>query len=153
MKKLRAIFINKKHFCNNLAFENLVATFLAKLFFQGIFFFLKLIGGIKSFASSKIAVAKWCLNRGDQAKNTSSLKELAEIEKVKEVNKSLRPSQISSSEKKVQKVMEVLLDEYINPFRMDLDKEKLLNLSSGTPVDDAVAEILLHVYNNGNIQA
>ena len=86
-------------------------------------------------------------------KNTSSLKELAEIEKVKEVNKSLRPSQISSSEKKVQKVMEVLLDEYINPFRMDLDKAKLLNLSSGTPVDDAVAEILLHVYDNGNIQA
>ena len=49
--------------------------------------------------------------------------------------------------------MEVLLDEYINPFRMDLGKAKLLNLSSGTPVDDAVAEILLHVYNNGNIQA
>ena len=49
--------------------------------------------------------------------------------------------------------MEVLLDEYINPFGMDLDKAKLVNLSSGAPVDDAVAEILLHVYDNGNIQA
>ena len=49
--------------------------------------------------------------------------------------------------------MEVLLDEYINPFSMDLDKEKLLNVSSGAPVDDAVAEILMHVYDNGNIQA
>ena len=153
MKKLRAIFINKKHFCNNLAFENLVPTFFSKIVFPRHLFFLKLIGGIKSFASSKITVAKWCLNRGDQAKNTSSLKELAEIEKVKEVNKSLRTSQISSSEKKVQKVMEVLLDGYINPFRMDLDKAKSLNLISGTPVDDAVAEILLHVYNNENIQS
>ena len=49
--------------------------------------------------------------------------------------------------------MEVVLDENINPFAMDLDKAKLVNLSSGAPVDDAVVEILLHVYDNGNIQA
>ena len=67
--------------------------------------------------------------------------------------------------------MEVLLDEYINPFGMDLDKVKLVNLSSGAPVDDAdddapvddadddapvddsVAEILVNVYDNENIQA
>ena len=49
--------------------------------------------------------------------------------------------------------MEVLLDEYINPFGTDLDKPKLVNLSSGAPVDDAVAEILLDVFDNGNIQA
>ena len=123
---------------------------------------MKLIGGINSFASSNIAVTKWCLNRADQAKNTSALKQLAEIEKITEVSKSLGPSQIMSSEKKVQKVMEVLLDEYINPFGMDLDKVKLVNLSSGAPVDDAdddapvddsVAEILVNVYDNGNIQA
>ena len=58
-----------------------------------------------------------------------------------------------SSQKKVQKVMEVLLDEYINPFGMYLDKAKLVNLNSGAPVDDAVVKVLLHVYDNGNIQA
>ena len=36
---------------------------------------------------------------------------------------------------------------------MDLDKVKLVNLISSTPVDDAVAESLLHAYDNGNIQA
>lgn len=36
---------------------------------------------------------------------------------------------------------------------MDLDKAKFINLSSVAPRDDAVAEILLHVYYNGNIQA
>ena len=39
--------------------------------------------------------------------------------------------------------MEVLLDEYLNPFRMDLDKPKLVNLNSRAPVDYAVAKILL----------
>ena len=48
--------------------------------------------------------------------------------------------------------MEVLLDEYINPFGIDLDKAKFVNFTSGVPVADAVAEILLHVYN-GNIHA
>ena len=82
---------------------------------------------IRSFASSKIAVTKCCLNRADQAKNTSTLKQLTGIEKITEVNKRLRPSQISSSEKKVQKLMEVLLDKYINSFGTDLDKAKLVN--------------------------
>ena len=99
---------------------------------------MKLIGGITSFASSKIAVARWCVNRADQAKNTSALKQLAGTEKITEINKSLRPSQILSSEEKVQKVMEVLSDEYINPFSTDLDKAKLINLRSGAPVDDVV---------------
>ena len=81
---------------------------------------MKLIGGIKFFASSNIAVTKWCLNRADQVKNTSALKQLGEIEKITEVNKSLPPSQITSSDKKVQKVMEALLDEYITSFGMDL---------------------------------
>ena len=47
-----------------------------------------------------------------------------------------------------------ILDGYISPFGMDLDKVKLVNLISSTPVDDAVAaESLLHAYDNGNIQA
>ena len=48
--------------------------------------------------------------------------------------------------------MELLLDKYINQFGTDLDKTKLVNLRSGAPVDDVVTEILLHVYDNGNIQ-
>ena len=35
---------------------------------------------------------------------------------------------------------------------MDLDEAKFVNLSSVAPEDDAVAEILLHVYN-GNINS
>ena len=63
------------------------------------------------------------------------------------------PSQITLSEKKVQKFRQLLIDDYINPFDMDLDKAKLSILTSGAPVDNAAAVILLHVYDNGNTQA
>ena len=62
-------------------------------------------------------------------------------------------SQITLSEKKVQTFRQLLIDDYINPFDMDLDKEKLFNLTSGAPVNNAAAVILLHVYDNGNTQA
>ena len=71
--------------------------FFSKIAFPRQHLFLKLIGGIKPFASSKIAVIKWCLNRADQAKNMSALKQLASIEKITEVHKSLRLSKITSS--------------------------------------------------------
>ena len=41
---------------------------------------------------------------------------------------------------------------YINPFGIDLGKKnKIVNLSSGAPVDNIVAEIFLDVSDNGNI--
>ena len=44
-----------------------------------------------------------------------ALKQIAGIEKTTEVNESLRPSQITS-EKKIQKVIEVLLDKIIYSY-------------------------------------
>ena len=52
-----------------------------------------------------------------------------------------------SSEKKVQKERELLIHDYIIPFDKDLDKEKIVNLSSDATFDNTVAEILLHVYD------
>ena len=54
------------------------------------------------------------------------------------VYKSLRPSQILGSEKMVTCVIEVLSEEYLNPFSVSLD-ENLCNLSSGVPVEDELA--------------
>ena len=97
------MFIYKKHFCNNLVVDSLVATFFSKIVFPRQLFFLKLLGRIKSFASRNIAVTKWRLNRGDQAKNMSASKQLAGIEKITEVNKSLRHSQKRHQRKKFKK--------------------------------------------------
>ena len=56
-----------------------------------------------------------------------------------EIHQQLRQSSILSSEKKVQKLLHVLTTEYINPFDPSLDKDKLYNISSGTPVDSELA--------------
>ena len=65
------------------------------------------------------------------------------INKENFVYKSLRPSEIIKSEKKVQRIVNVLKEEYINPFSRELDKSKLYNLSSGIPVPEHLAEMIL----------
>ena len=88
-------------------------------------------GGIRNFASNNNAVRKWCLNRAEQSKNTSKLKEKAGISKASQSHSCLRPSKILQSDKAVCEIMRVLMEEYTNPFDVLLDKDKLLNLSSG----------------------
>ena len=65
-------------------------------------------GGIKSFGGNLDAVAKWCLNRADQAKNVNALKEMAGIYSSSEKYKPRRPSQILISEKFIAEVIRVL---------------------------------------------
>ena len=54
--------------------------------------------------------------------------------------KSCRLSQILRSEERVSKVIDVVSDEYINPFNPEIDKSKLLNLSSGVAVPENITE-------------
>ena len=76
------------------------------------------------------------MNRAEQSRNTSSLKEKAGVKSKSESYKPLRPSQILKSEKVVTNVINVLTEEYINPFDPIIDSSKLVNLSSGVPVND-----------------
>ena len=83
------------------------------------------------------------MNRAEQAKNTDASLKLADLNLTDNTYKPLHPSQILKSEKLVSSVVRVLTEEYINPFNADLDKDALLNLSSGIHIpDDASNEIL-----------
>ena len=53
----------------------------------------------------------------------------------------------------MQKIQEVLETEYINPFRLNIDTSKLINLSSGVSLDDENADALLSVLRNGKAQS
>ena len=64
----------------------------------------------------------------------------------------MRSSEIQKSEKHVSKVINVLEDEYLNPFGLDLDPTELYNLSSGVPKEDGVKE-LLEINQSGNAAA
>ena len=53
------------------------------------------------------------------------------------------------SEKLVKSVMDVLTEDYINPFQVDMDKQRLVCFRPGVPVRDEVAESLLSIEEMG----
>ena len=108
----------------------------------------KTMGGIKGFASNTNSVLKWTLNKSFQS-NTRALLNMCGLDDVSEIYRPLRPSQVLQSEAKVANVIEVLSEEYINPFGTDVPINKLLNLSSGTPVPDDIATTILEVQERG----
>ena len=108
-----------------------------------------LLGGIKGFASDTASVMKWCLNRPTQAKNTSCFRTLAGLASKTGIYKPLRPSQILKTEKMVTNAIDVITNEYINPFGLDIDKNHLYNLSSGIAIEDSLATEIINLNTTG----
>ena len=92
------------------------------------------------------------MNRPFQAKHFQELKTFAGVDSSSECYKLLRPCEISKFEINVANVVEVLEDEYLNPYSVSLDQNELYNLSSGMPKEHGV-EALIDMQNNGKIIA
>ena len=75
------------------------------------------------------------MNRAEQSKNTGRLEEKAGVSSTSRLYNPLRPSKILKSENVVTEIINVLSEEYINPFDQFLDHSKLINLSSGVPLE------------------
>eukprot|EP00794_Sanderia_malayensis_P010438 gene10438-biopygen7613 len=110
----------------------------------------KKTGGTTNFAPDSSGILKWTLNRAEQAKNTNALLSLADLNTQSTMYKPLRPSQILKSERFVDSIMQVLKEEYINPFDSEIEKDQLWNLSSGIPAPAAVAENAIQLRHLGN---
>ena len=89
------------------------------------------------------------MNIGKQLQKFNELTNFAGLQYSTECYKPLRSSEIQKSEKHVSKVINVLEDEYLNPFGLDLDPTELYNLSAGVPKEDGVKE-LLEINQSGN---
>ena len=100
-------------------------------------------------ANDENSVLKWTLNRSEEAKNTSELLKMADIDPPADIYKALRPSQILKSESFTNQIMKILSQEYINPFGADLDTSLLYNLSSGVPVDKSLSDGILKIKETG----
>ena len=59
------------------------------------------------------------------------------------------PSQIIKSESNVSQPVQILENDYINPFSITLKATKLFNLSSGAAVEDHLAEKILRIIDAG----
>ena len=66
-----------------------------------------------------------------------------------DIYKALRSSQIITSEGKVSQPVQILENDYINPFSITLKATKLFNLSSGAVVEDHLAEKILRIIDAG----
>ena len=113
----------------------------------------KVAGGVKYFSTREESVLKWCLNRSDQAENTKALKDLCGIGADPGIYKPVRPSQIAKSEDLVNRVVNVLTDDYINPFGINIEKDSLVSLSSGMAVSEDISEYLLSLPDFGKEQS
>ncbi|MEM7298253.1 MAG: hypothetical protein AAF391_08310 [Bacteroidota bacterium] len=112
----------------------------------------KTAGGIRNFASNEESVLKWCLNRSEQARNTRHLLDMCDLGNDSSIYKQCRPSQITKSEEMVKKVINVLKEEYIDPFGINVEKERLINISSGVPLPSESEEYLLKSEERGREQ-
>ena len=92
------------------------------------------------------------MNRPYQSKNTKELKDYAGIDSSTLCYKPLRLSEIDRSERNVKKIINVLENEYLNPFSPDLDVDQLYNLSSGVLKEDGVKELLM-IEESGSVAA
>ena len=77
----------------------------------------KTAGGIKSFSMKSDNVMKWCLNPAEQTKSKKALEDLCGLGNGGGTYKLARPSQVMKSEKLVKSVMNVLTEDYSNPFK------------------------------------
>ena len=80
------------------------------------------------------------------------MKELASISTSQHAYRQLRPSYILKVEKLVAKTTRVLEEEYLNPFSETIDESFLYNISSGTPLPNALTDDILKVYSEGTKQ-
>ena len=74
---------------------------------------------------------------------------MSDVNHANDEYKATRPSQVLKSEKYVTDLVEVLTNYFVNSFDSNIDKDKLLNLSSGIPVNDDLAEDILKIKDRG----
>ena len=103
----------------------------------------KITGGIKAFTTKEYSILKWSLTRSNQARHTRELQNLCGLSTDPGIYKPCRPSQILTTEKLVQEVIRVFREDYINTFAIGIDKNTLVNKSSGKPLKEEATEFLL----------
>ena len=109
----------------------------------------KTVEGIKNFASNKSSVLKWCFSCSEQTKNTKALKHLCGIStNVDQYKPCIRNFQILKSNKLLDKIVTVLSEDYTNPFELNINQTKSVNLSSGSHVLDDLAYEILSIPEN-----
>ena len=82
-------------------------------------------GGIRNLSHRPDSYEKWVRNRPYAAQMGGALSQLAGMDESSNPRKSLRPSQIETSETKVRSIMETISQYFVTPFEKSLNPESL----------------------------
>ena len=108
------------------------------------------VGGIKNFSTQDNTYEKWVLSRQCQAEYVAALKEVTGMDKCSQnPRKCLRSSETKIYEMHVQRVKDILTEEFINLFSKEMDKTKLYNITSETYTSNDISECLLTIFERG----
>lgn len=82
-----------------------------------------------------------------------SLLSLVDLDKVSsDPRKCLREREIRKSEERVTRLMQVMKEDFINPFDANIDKQELFNLASGRPLSEEESSSLHSAEERGQIR-
>ena len=112
----------------------------------------KTSGGIGCFMSNPAAIDKWVLCRPFQAKFVEALLEEVGLGERDTKKKRLCRSEIIKSEKRVEKLMHIFSNTFMNPFGADVGPAFLFHIASGCPTAAKVTECLLELNKCGRAQ-
>ena len=88
------------------------------------------------------------MNRPYQSAFIESFREYCNLAKSTNNNKCLRPAEIKKSNKAVCNVVNVIQDQFVNPFDYNLHKSMLYNIISGSYVNELICENLTMLEEN-----
>ena len=89
------------------------------------------------------------LLRSDTATSIKEYHKLTLLDKLITLYKSMSPKQINRSEEKLSQVTKIFEQEYENSFRAHVEKEKLVNISSGAAMINDIVENILNMVDVG----
>lgn len=105
--------------------------------------------GIVHLSNSIAARQCWAKNHGFRTSMISHTYDITGLKRKEDITGDLRTSVIRNNSLDIKKMVD-MLDESINPFDPNLERDRLYNIASGTRVSDEIASFLLDVQKKGN---
>lgn len=105
--------------------------------------------GVIHFTNSISARQRWSRSHSIRSSLISHVYEEAGLQKAQDITADLARHQIEKNSAAVKKFMDTI-NQNINPFRNDLDKDVLYNIATGRAATDEISNFLLNVEESGS---
>ncbi len=106
------------------------------------------LSGITSMTNSYSTRLRWMITKSARAEFVSKVQEMVGITKTEDVTSDLTLARLQRNAEDLQKVIRQIRETY-NPFMNEIDRDQLINISTGKVASECVKEFLLSVPTKG----